>query len=31
MDFTDERELGYEFATPGPRFVMIAGQVVKRT
>jgi imidazolonepropionase len=28
MDFTDERELGYEFATPGPRFVMIAGQVV---
>ncbi len=30
MDFTDERELGYEFATPGPRFVMCAGQVVKK-
>ncbi len=30
MDFTDERELGYEFATPGPRFLLCAGQVVKR-
>jgi imidazolonepropionase len=28
MDFTDERELGYEFATPGPRLVVSAGQVV---
>ncbi len=28
LDFTDERELGYEFATPGPRLVMSAGQVV---
>jgi len=31
MDFTDERELGYEFATPGPPFVMCGGHVVKRT
>ncbi len=30
MDFTDERELGYEFAVPGPRFVMCAGQVVEK-
>ncbi len=30
MDFTDERELGYEFATPGPRLVLCAGKVVKR-
>ena len=28
MDFADERELGYEFATPGPRLVLSAGQVV---
>ncbi|MEE8458503.1 MAG: amidohydrolase family protein, partial [Phycisphaerales bacterium] len=31
MDFTDERESGYEFATPGPPFVMCGGQVFKRT
>ena len=31
MDFTDERELGYEFATPGPRLLLCAGQVVKRS
>ncbi len=30
MDFTDERELGYEFATAGPRLVLCGGQVVKR-
>ena len=30
MDFTDERELGYEFATAGPQLVLCAGQVVKR-
>ncbi len=30
MDFTDERELGYEFATAGPRLLLCAGQVVKR-
>ena len=30
MDFTDERELGYEFAAPGPRFVICAGQVPKK-
>ncbi len=28
MDFADERELGYEFATPGPRLVLSAGRVV---
>ncbi|TDJ55482.1 MAG: imidazolonepropionase, partial [Planctomycetota bacterium] len=31
MDFTDERESGYEFATPGPPLVMCGGQVFKRT
>ena len=30
MDFTDERELGYEFATAGPRLILCGGQVVKR-
>ena len=29
MDFTDERELGYEFATAGPRFVVCGGSIVK--
>jgi imidazolonepropionase len=28
LDFTDERELGFEFATPGPRLVMLGGDVV---
>jgi len=28
MDFADERELGYEFATPGPRVVVTAGRIV---
>ncbi len=30
MDFTDERELGYEFATAGPQLILCAGHVVKR-
>ena len=30
LDFADERELGYEFAVPGPRFVICAGRVVKK-
>ncbi len=29
MDFTDERELGFEFATAGPRFVVCGGSIVK--
>ncbi len=31
MDFTDERELGYEFATSGPQLILCAGHMVKRT
>ncbi len=30
MDFTDERALGYEFATSGPQLILCAGHVVKR-
>ncbi|HRP62282.1 MAG TPA: imidazolonepropionase [Phycisphaerales bacterium] len=28
MDFADERELGHEFATPGPRVVILNGRIV---
>jgi imidazolonepropionase len=30
FDFTDERELAYEFAAPGPMTVVIDGQIVHR-
>lgn len=30
LDGTDERELGYEFASPGPRLTIINGQIMHR-
>jgi len=30
LDVTDEREIAYEFATPGPQLVMIGGHLVHR-
>jgi imidazolonepropionase len=30
LDTVDERELGFEFATPGPRAVIIGGEVIYR-
>ena len=28
LDFNDERELAYEYATPGPLVVIMGGQIV---